>query len=274
MKNKTIFLLFALFMTSVFFGQSPWLQGKNEAFVQLGFSGIFYDEVKYEGDNVSGFADFRDITIQVYSEYGITDKLDALVILPYKSVGYETKATGNQENLDGLGNVTLGLKYLICDSKWKLSAGLNFTGNSGTSDFEKGLRTGFQSNTYLPYLSVGSSYGKWYYFANLGYGFISNNYSDFLKVGGEVGYRFLKNTHIIAVTDLRNNVDNGKFSNNLNYQDTGFYLDGQQYLAAGLKLNHEFIADKIGANLSAIGAFNLNNIPNAPSVNIGIYTKF
>jgi len=274
MKNYSFFIICALFSTSLFYAQSPWLQGKNKAFVQLGFSGIFYDEVKFENTTQGGLADFSDVTIQVYSEYGITDKLDALAILPYKSVGYETKATGNKENLGGLGNVTLGLKYLICDSKWKLSAGVNFIGNSGTSDFDKGLRTGFQSNTYLPYLSVGSSYGKWYYFANLGYGFMSNDYSDYLKVGAEVGYRFLKNTHIIAVTDLRNNVDNGKLSNNLNYQNTGFYLDGQQYLAAGLKLNHEFIADKIGANLSALGAFNLDNIPNAPSVNIGVYTKF
>jgi hypothetical protein len=274
MKNKTIFVLFALSMTSVFFGQSPWLQGKNKAFVQLGFSGIFYNEVKLENETVSGIADFRDITLQVYSEYGITDKIDVLAILPYKSVGYDGILLPQNENLSEIGNITLGLKYKVCDGNWKLSAGLNYTGNSTTANSDLGLRTGFQSNTYLPYLSVGSTSGNWYYFGNLGYGFMSNNYSDFLKVGGEVGYKFLKNTHVIAVTDLRNTFDSGKLKNNADYLASGFYLDGQNYLAAGLKLNHEFIANKIGANISAIGAFALENAPNAPSLNIGVYTKF
>ena len=274
MKNKTIFVLFALFLSSTIFGQSPWLQGKNKAFVQLGFSGIFYNEVKLEQETITDIADYRDITMQLYSEYGITDKLDILAIVPYKLVGYDGILLPQNENLSGIGNVTLGLKYKLCDGIWKLSAGLNYTGNTTTSNSDLGLRTGFQSNTYLPYLSLGSSSGKWYYFGNLGYGFMSNTYSDFLKVGGEVGYKFLKNTHIIAVSDLRSTLNSGTFENNQDYFASGFYLDGQNYLAAGLKINHEFIENKIGANLSAIGAFALENAPNAPSLNIGVYTKF
>jgi hypothetical protein len=274
MKNKFKICLLSFLISPLLLAQSPWLQGKNNAFVQVGFSGIYYNEVKTSTETISGLANFRDVTIQLYSEYGISDKLDILAVLPYKFIGYDGILLPANENLTGIGNITLGLKYKICDGTWKLSAGLNYIGNSIKANADKGLRTGFESNTYLPYISIGSATGKWYYFGNLGYGYMSNNYSDYLKIGGEVGYKFIKNTHIIAITDLRNTFNDATFENNSNYEATGFYLDGQKYLAAGLKLNHEFIADKIGANISTIGAFNLENAPNAPSINIGFYTKF
>lgn len=277
MKKCNCFLaLLTLLSLNTVAAQSPWVNGKNKAFVQLGLSGIFYNQVKYDGNTIDTGADFSDITTQLYASYGVCNKIDIIAVLPYKAISYKVNATGNTTNLTGLSNVTVGFKYLLSDKKWKLSSGIFFSGNTTNYDDAKGLRTGFQSNTILPYLTYGSSNDKWYYFANIGYGYMSSNYSDFLKLGAEVGYKFLNNTHLIVNLDVRQPIADEDFYtfDSPNYAVTSSYLDRQQYLAAGLKINHEFVKDKYGANIAAIGAFNLNNTPVAPSVNLGFYTKF
>ena len=275
-KIKVILSLLLLIISNFLYAQSPWVRGKNNAFLQVGLSGIFYNQVKYNGDTKDTGADFSDITTQVYSEYGICEKLDIIAVLPYKLISYKVNATSTTESLSGLSNVTIGFKYLILDKKWKLSTGIYFSGNSTNYDDSKGLRTGFQSNTILPFITYGSSKNNWYYFGNLGYGYMSNNYTDFLKIGGEVGYKFLKNTHLIFNADVRQPLANESFytTDNSNYALTSSYLDRQKYLGVGLKINHEFVKDKYGANLGAIGALDLDNAPVAPSLNLGFYAKF
>ena len=277
MKNKLKFLtVFAFLFSAISFAQSPWVRGKNNAFLQLGLSGIFYNQVEYNGNTINTNADFSDITTQLYTEYGVSNKLDFIAIVPYKTISYQVNNTNIKQDLSGISNITIGFKYLICDKKWKLSSGIYFSGNTTTYNDAIGLRTGFQSNTIMPYVSYGSSENKWYYFANLGYGYMSNDYSDFLKLGAEVGYKFLKNTHLIVNLDLRNPISDEDFYtfDSPNYAITSSYLDRQQYLGAGLKLNHEFVKDKYGINLGAIGALDLDNAPVAPSINFGLYAKF
>ncbi len=266
-------LLFLIVSQSIL-AQGPWTREKNTAYVQIGATSLQYDKQKFDGKQSDLLIDISDVTTQLYSEYGITNKLEAQLIVPFKFVSKTGKKAGffPDSSLSGLGNVTLGLKYKLFDSDWKISGGLQYTANSISKDAAKGLSTGFNANTILPYVSAGSSSGKWYYFGNLGYGYMDNQYSDFLKLGAEIGYNVIQKGHLMLVLDNRIIVSKEDAFTKDNFQWNS-YLDRQSYSAVGLKFNYEFTKDKFGANFAALGAFALDNAPAAPTLNFGVYAK-
>lgn len=264
--------IITLVCTQIVSAQSPWTREKGKAFVQVGFTSLAYDKYKLDGKKVNDDNKYNDFTVQAYVEYGITNNLEAILVLPFKSVGLKSNTSSHSENLSGLGNITAGLKYKFYNKKWEISGGLNFNINSIDADLNKGLSTGFNANTILPYLSAGSSSGKWYYFGNIGYGYMDNNYSDFIKTTFEVGYEIITNGHIMFVVDSRNIVKKESAFDNENSQWPS-YLDRQTYNAIGLKGNYEFKKDKYGANLAVFGATGIDNAPLAPTLNLGFYFK-
>lgn len=273
MKTTFKILLLLLITTSTSFAQSPWTREKGKSYVQLGFTGLFYDQVQLDGQRVVLDEDYSDITLQAYAEYGITNKLEAQLIIPFKSVGYQSKVGSTSKSLSGLGNITTGLKYKIFDKKWKISTGFAFTLNSIDADLNTNLTTGFNANTFLPYVSAGSSSGKFYYFAKVGYGYMDNDYSDFLNATFEIGYEVIKQGHLMFVFDTRNVVSKeSAFDNDISQWPS--YLDRQTYNAIGFKGNYEFKKDKFGANFAYISATGIDNAPLAPTLNFGVYSKF
>lgn len=262
-----------LFIGQSINAQSPWAREKNKAYTQLSVTGLFYNQIEYNGKTTDLNSDYTDITTQFYGEYGITDKLEAQLILPFKSVSFQAVGANNFQNLSGFGNLTIGLKYKVYDHRWKISSGIQYAANSITRDASKRLSTGFNANTFLPYVAVGTSQGKWYYFGNIGYGYMDNNYSDYIKLSAEVGYNIIPKGYIILAFDSRNVVSNeGAFNNDNNQWPS--YFDRQAYDAFGLKLNYEIKKDKFGVNFSTFGAFGIDNAPLAPTLNLGLYTKF
>jgi len=270
--KKTCILIILLGSISISFAQSPWTREKGKSYVQLGFTSLNYDSYQFDGNKINFPGKISDITIQAYAEYGITDKLELLAVIPYKSVSVEN-TLGASESISGLGNVSLGLKYKWYDKTWKISSGIVYNAKSIKIDADKDLSTGFNAATILPYFTVGSSKNKWYYFGNLGYGYMNNDYSDYLKATFEIGYEVIKSGHLIFVLDTRNPVAKEDAFLNDRAQWPS-YLDQQTYNAIGLKANYEFKKDTFGANFAAIGATGIDNAPLAPTFNIGIYTKF
>jgi len=260
------------FLSQIVHAQSPWTRGKGKAYAQVGFTGLFYDAYLRDGKEIKSTNMYNDITIQAYVEYGIMNNLEATLILPFKIVGYESTVNSNTQSLTGLGNIAAGIKYKLIDKTWKLSTGLVYSANSISKDATKNLTTGFNSNTLTPYISVGSSKGKWYYFTNVGYGYMDNNYSDFAKATLEIGYNILKKGHIIFVLDTRNIVSKESAFENDIYQWPS-YFDRATYNAIGLKGNYEFKKDKFGANMAVFGATGINNAALAPTLNLAIYAK-
>ena len=266
-------IILVLLATTISFAQSPWTREKGKSYVQVGFTSLNYTGYQLNGNRIDNFGKISDITVQAYAEYGISSKLEAQLILPYKVISFDNSLANTSENISGLGNISLGLKYKLYDKTWKISTGIMYNANSIKIDTDKGLSTGFNAATVLPYVSVGSSKNKWYYFGNIGYGYMNNNYSDFLKATVEGGYEVIKNGHLIFVVDTRNVLS----KENAFSTDTAqwpSYLDRQTYNAIGLKVNYEFIKEKFGANFAAIGATGIDNAPLAPTLNLGIYTKF
>ena len=272
MKKIILIFILTLVFLQVATAQSPWTKEKGKAYIQLGFSGIFYNQAQVDGKKVNLNADYTDITLQVYSEYGITNKLEAQLILPYKSVGFIPTSGATSESFSGIGNITLGLKYKVYDKKWKISTGLFYSPKTGQFDNASGLSTGFNASTIVPYISVGSSKGKWYYFGNIGYGYMDNDYSDYFKFTAELGYNIIPKGHIMLFLDTRNIVSK-EDAFNKDTRQWPSYLDRQTYNTFGVKLNYEFTKDKFGANASVLGAMGIDNAPLAPSINFGVYAK-
>ena len=279
---KNILLLFIFILSIQFaFSQGPWTREKGFAYVQIGMTSLQYDKIKVDGEELDLTSNVSDLTTQFYAEYGITNKLEAQLIVPFRFVSRTGKNKANyysgfgsfvDGSLSGIGNVNLGLKYKLFDRNWKISGGVQYSAKTVTGDGNKGLSTGFNANTILPYISVGSSSGKWYYFGNLGYGYMDNQYSDFIKFGAEVGYNIIQKGHLMLVLDNRVIVS----KENLFFIDIfrfSSYFDKQSYSAVGLKFNYEFKKDKFGANFAAFSAFALDNAPVAPTLNFGIYAK-
>lgn len=277
MKKTVLYLsviTIALF-TQISQAQSPWTKEKGKAYVQLGFSGLFYDLAQIDGVKTPLNADYSDLTSQIYVEYGLTNKLEAQFILPYKFITAASTSNSNTADLSGLGNITLGLKYKIYDKNWKISTGLQYIANTidtGAGIAGKNLSTGFAANTLVPYVTAGTSTGKWYYFGNIGYGLMSNNFSNYLKFDAELGYNIIPKGHLILALNTKNVATKEKAFDNNNTQWPS-YLDRQTYNAFGLKFNYEFKKDKFGANAAVFGAFGNDNAPLAPSLNFGIYSK-
>ena len=259
-----IFILCFCFFTQA---QSPWTKEKGKAYIQLGASGIFFNKARIDGNKVKLGTNFSDITTQVYAEYGITSKLETQLVLPYKFL-----YANDNRSYNNFGNITLGLKYLLSDKKWKVSTGVQYTPKTSDFDSETGFSTGFNAHTILPYITFGSSKGKWYYYGNVGYGFLTNNYSDFLRINIEAGYKFSPKGHLIFVIDTRNIIKKEAAF----FEDTQqsiFYLDRQNYYGIGLKVNYEFKKDKFGVNTSIFGGIDNDNVALAPSYNLGVYVK-
>ena len=270
MKNNiiTTVLLLSISLCSA---QSPWTREKGKSYIQLGFTSLNYNSYQLDGNKIENIGDYSDNTIQVYAEYGITNKLEALAVIPYKSISVDVPSNSSK-NISGLGNVSLGLKYKLYDKNWKISTGINYEARTLKIDNDKRLSTGFNAATILPYVSVGSSKNKWYYFGNIGYGYMNNDYSDYLKATFEVGYEVIKKGHLIFVLDTRNVIakEDAFFTDTVRFPS---YLDRQTYNAIGLKANYEFVKDKFGANFAAIGATGIDNAPLAPTLNLGVYAK-
>ena len=271
MKNLK-FLILLILLSQLTIAQSPWTRDKGKAYVQLGATSLIYNKIELEGKQLDLNSNITDLTTQIYSEYGLTNNLEAQLIVPFKIININPKLGSNQ-SLSGIGNVTLGLKYKFYDKNWKISGGLQYSAFSIVKNSSNTLSTGFNAATILPYFSAGSSSGKWYYFGNFGYGYMTNNYSDYLKFGAEIGNEIIKNGHLILVLDNRIIVKKeDAFINDTS--QWGSYFDRQSYSAVGFKFNYEFKKDKFGANFAAIGAYALDNAPAAPTFNLGIYAKF
>lgn len=273
MKNNILKIFVALFVSQLSFAQSPWTKEKNEAYVQLGFTSLIYNlYADQNGKKVDLNSDVNDISTQLYSEYGITNKLTASLIVPFKSVSVKDNFTNTNEKHSGLGNVTLGLKYKLSDKIWKISSGINYATRTLSKDNVNFLSSGFNAATILPYLSVGTSKNKWYYYGNVGYGYMDNDFSDFFRFNGEVGYNVIPKGHIIFAIETKNNISQEKAFLNDPYSNLST-SDRQNYNAFGIKLNYEFKKDKFGVNFAGFGAFDNKNAPLAPTLNLGIYSK-
>ena len=280
MRRLLVLSLFLLTLPGLSLAGGPWIRGYRKGFVQLGYSGLYYNAVYGStGAERAVFRNTSDVTLQLYAEYGIANRWEIRAVLPYKvlQTGTSTNLSVNPTpagTLTGIGNIGLGVKRAVLDGPLKLSVGVDALANTFTNNDRLGLRTGYEGWTVLPYVSVGSGGNRTYYFAEAGYGFMTQNYSNFLKLNGEFGYRLHPRLWVAGTIDFRLSAKNGPFFNTEAYQSTGTYLNNQTYLGAGVKAAYDIVPDKFGLTASVIGALGGENVPFSRSYNAGIFIKW
>ena len=273
MKNR-IHLTFCLIFVSILsHSQSPWVPSVNEGFLQFAYSGLFFDQVRYNNELITPGRETVDQTYQAYLDFGLLPKLGITASIPFKFYSID-EGSGK---FSGLGNVSLGLKYQLTNKNATTAIGLTYDVTSQNSDQQLGLRSGFDAHTVTPYFSIGSGTKKTYFYANLGYGIRTNSYSDFLRVSGEFGYKIFKHAYLIGTIDLTNPTqkDSGFFIiDDPAFVASASFLDRQSFNGAGIKFLYDFLPEKYGISLSTIGALGSDNTPFSRSYNVGIYHKF
>lgn len=144
MKNsiKTGLLLTAIIFTSIYQANAQGLVDgffakKGDATVSLSYSYSEFDAFYVGADKVDGVPVHNEITQNIYNlyaNYGITDKLTAIVNLPYISAegnGAADPFNGETEQ-SGLQDISIALKYALYKEALKTGSMTYFTALSGT----------------------------------------------------------------------------------------------------------------------------------------------
>jgi hypothetical protein len=266
-----VFLLFFLSAN----GQSPWVQQVNDGFIQAGYSGLYFDQVRYNGDLVDPSRKTVDNTYQIYLDFGLLPNLGVTAVLPVKL--YTITENGETSKFDGLGNLSFSLKYQLPVKSSSMAIGLTYEAETGAENLNLGLRTGFAASTFYPYFSIGSGTKKLYFYASSGLGLRTNRHSNFVRLSGELGYKIFRHSYLIGTLDFNQPIqDDSSFflADEEIFSKSASFLDRQSFNGAGLKFLYEFIPEKYGITLSTIGALGSDNTPFSRSYNIGIFNKF
>ncbi|CAM1345741.1 hypothetical protein [Tenacibaculum crassostreae] len=277
-------VLVTLFLVSIsVYSQSPWTKKKNEGYLQLSYTTIgSYDKI-YGNPDYTPQRKITDNTLQLYGEFGLTDKTTIFSNIPLKMIktGDFTQDmslifpsfTIDEASETLLGNVQLGVKHNFYNKKWLISGQLSIEANTSSYRENSGIRSGYDSWTFTPLFLTGRGHDSWYIQAFTGFDIRTNGYSSNYKLGGEVGFKTTSWLWIAGFLDGVASLKNGNVNLPQENINTGLYVNDQEYAAFGLKFIGEF-NDNSGINVGLGGAFYGNNVAKAPALSFGLYHKF
>lgn len=273
MRNFSFYILL-LFLSVNSFSQSPWIPGVNDGFLQFSYTGLYYDQVRYNKKLINSGRNTIDQTYQAYLDFGLLPKIGITLAFPFKVYQVDSPLTGQHS---GIGNTSVSIKYSLSNRNTSSAVGLTYDIRSQNVDKQLGLRTGFDANTITPYYTIGSGTKKTYFYANFGYGIRTNKYSDFLRISGEFGFKVFRSAYIAGLLDIIKPVQNQSRFFEIDYPifiTSSSFLDRQSYTGAGIKFLFDFVPDRYGVALSTIGSIEADNTPFSRSYNFGLYRKF
>jgi hypothetical protein len=277
---KKFVILILLISISNMYGQSPWTQKKGKAYTQLSFTSISGYTGLFGDPDYSTEREITDNTLQLYGEYGLTDRTSILLNLPFKMVkaGDLTNASlipsfSQSGSETSLGNIEVGIKHVFSQKKWIFSGQFNIEANTSSFFVNSGLRTGYDAWSFTPLFLAGRSFGNTYIQGFPGASIRTNNYSSNFRIGGEVGTKVLKHFWLIGFVDISSSFENGQIDLPVANLVNGLYINDQEYGAMGIKVIGE-LAKNFGVNLGFGGAFSGNNVAKRAAMTIGIYQKF
>jgi hypothetical protein len=274
---KNLYTIIAILSSSLLFAQSPWTQEKGKFYTQFSFTTIAnYDEVFGDPDYQTD-REITDNTLQLYGEYGISNKTTLIVNLPVKFISTGDAVNGNafitEDSTSAFGNVSVGLRHQFYNKKWVISGQLTIEANTGTFEAASGIRTGQDAWSFTPTINIGRSFDKFYVQAFTGVDLKTNDYSTNFKIGGEIGTKVHSKIWLIGFVDIVSSFNDGDVNLPLSNAATALYVNNQEYGAFGLKAVGE-INKSFGGILSFGGAFSGNNVAKQAAISVGLYKRF
>lgn len=274
---KKFILVLVVLVSGNLIAQSAWTQKKGKTYTQLSYSTISdYDRLFGEPD-YNTERKITDNTIQLYGEYGLTDKTTLLLNLPLKLIKtgdqvFNTVPVTTATNKTALGNIEIGIKHLLYNKAFTLSGQLSIEANTSTFDDNSGIRTGYDAWSFTPTLNAGKSFGKMYAQAFVGGNIRTNDYSSNFKFGAEYGIKFIQRIWVIGYLDFVSSFNNGDIILPESNLLTGLYVNNQEYSAYGVKGIVE-INKNFGVSAGFGGAFSGNNVARQAAISFGLYHK-
>lgn len=277
-----LFLAFSLCFISPTQAGGPWPAGKGGGFLQLSNTFIRYQELlMYKLGNTPLRRSVLDNTIQVYAEYGLTDKFTAQLVLPYKVTAtgdmlyettypnYDTLLSGR---LNGFSNISFAGKYTFFDDGFMMAGQLKTEARTFSYDNLTGLRTGYGTWAFVPSILFGGGFGKGYAYGETGMAVRTHGYSEEIRSNLEVGYSPFKNFWTAIVLDTRRSLRNGEYIDG-NGHHTALYVNDQEFDAWGLKFSYQ-LENKLGLSAAFYGAFGGRYVAAFPTLNVGVFYQW
>jgi len=259
MNIKKIYLtivLVALFSNAIF---SQWTKGKGKGYYKLSAWNIRSDEHFTDTGKIDPNTTQGQFNLSFYGEYGVTDKLDVLLYLPFFSRSYQndvlSRTTGELLTSGGainsIGDVDLGVSYSLFKNKnLALSTTLKIGLPLGKT--EGNLQTGDGEFNQLLLVNLGIPFklGEVPLYSKLytGYNNRTDNFSDEFRIGLELGLNFLnKKAWLIGRLDRVSSLKNGSLSAQNN--QGSIFANNVEYTSAGVEFAYYF-TKKLGASIN------------------------
>jgi hypothetical protein len=278
MKNKIILSFILLISALPVYGQSGWTRKKNGLFVKLDYSLLSAKKYYTPLGNSLITNKFQQNTAQVYTEYGITDRLTFIGALPLIKVN-RFKST---ESVAGIGDLKLEAKYRLTNGSWPISISVApelptgrknaFAKNIEDPTNTINLPTGDGELNVYTTLAASRSFGKWYASAFAAYNFRTKYegkaFRDLYQAGVELGVNPIKNLYVN--TKLRSQWSAGKSK----HPDLGFVRgDATTYTLLSGEVYYK-LTERLGVSATCLTGGDwiapLSNIYVAPYFSIGV----
>jgi len=282
-------LLVLVLYSSGSLGQSPWLPGKNSYFIQFSYNTIPEYSTLYNlnSEDLQTPRKVVDNTLQLYGEYGLSDKFALVASIPYKLLksgdinpSYSQDAAGIPEaaTVNALGNVQLSLKYSLLQSDWvsALQMKVELPANVEKGD-STGLYPGYDAYAFAPYASIGRGWNRFYFYYYLSIISRTNGFDSKLDTGIEGGWKASKNFWLISYFNLLKSFNNGSKQPWPPERQFGLYSPDQEFNAFGIKVIYEVLLkndQKIGFVAHGAGGTLFGfKVAKSPLLSLGIYLK-
>ena len=249
--KKNQFYVIVAFLTLNTFqviAQQAWTKEKGKFYAQVGGSALGYNQAlngKVKPTEWTALnANFRDITLQAYGEYGISNRLTVSAQLPLKFLSSSKIVQPNtitEGSLAGLSNIQAALTANIYNKDGIVVSGkVNFSLPTARFDAKTGLRTGFDAFSTEPSLLVGFGHSKFFASGELGYVLRTNGYANRTHVAAQIGKFLGKQKKWIGIFgfELMKTASNGTY-NDATSTKTALYLSNQSYLSPTLKFGYK-----------------------------------
>jgi len=253
-----------------------WTRKQNSFYAKLGLTTLSTNEFHTKDGDKIETADFHTWSLNLYGEYGVTDRLTGILRAPIlRSAGFETT-----ESFTGIGDIGLELKYglLTGSTPVAVSFGADFpTGDeTGTGSLKTGaggyirLPTGDgELNTRVSALVSHSFYPTPAYASfDLGYNVRSEGFTDEYAFGLQGGYKVFEEVWIQA--NLRGIGPVANPDATLAGGTALGYGEGVQYIAYNLGASYEVIP-RVSVSFDFFSAFGrITNIYSGANLVFGL----
>lgn len=254
-----------MLFSTIGYSQSVWVKTKGELYSQLSYNDISNYKRLFNKNGRDLFVSrfISDKTIQLYGEYGFTNKLTIVGAIPIKALKlsklvseYGSFPTIKEGSLIALGNIDFGVRYLLLRKKVNLTTQvqIGFPTSSSSYDSNTGLRSGINSFVINPSISIGKGRGDWFLQGSVGLLLRTNNYSNGTKIYAEGGRKFFDHLWAIAFIDIVDSFEDGDLVESPKNIETSLNLNNSEYKGYGMKLIVE-VNDEFGLTAAFGGAF-------------------